>query len=115
MILTLAAALALQAAPIDPPAGALCVQSSYGENNKMTYVIPASRVSAFQSRADARGRNFEIIACPTAWTPASTQAFCDAVEGFSDNLKSAMTEIYAISPDEMCEAAQEVDALQADR
>lgn len=114
MIAILSASLLVLAADITPPAGALCVQSRWGENDKITYVIPATRLAELRGKAQSKSRNFEIISCPVNWNASTTRKLCEIIDGFSDNLKAAMTEVYAISPDEMCAAAKEVDSLQVE-
>ncbi len=111
MLISIAASLFVLAA--DPPEGALCVQSAHDNGDYVTYVIPADRLSAFSTKAADKNRRFDVVDCPGEWDAASTQKLCDAFDGFSDDLKAAMTEIYAVSPDEMCQAAKDVDQLQA--
>ncbi len=111
MLSFLAAAMLLQAGP-QPPSGAMCVQSKAENGDYITFVVPNDRFNALSGRAQAKQKDFKIIACKAEWTPATTQALCKRIEEFSDDLKAAMTEAYAISPDEMCEAAKEVDTLQ---
>lgn len=115
MLAALSASLLVLAADITPPAGAMCVQSKFENGDYVTYVIPAARLAEFSDKAIAKQKNFAIIPCPIKWSAAQTSKLCEAVDGFSDDLKAAMTEIYAISPDEMCEAAHEVDRMQAER
>jgi hypothetical protein len=124
MIFTLAASLfvsantasspivSMPAQAVAPPKGAMCVQSKYENGDYVRYVVPATRVDELRSKAQSKNRNFEIVPCPVTWTPATTAKLCAAIDGFSDNLKSAMAEIYGVSPDEMCQAAKDVDALQ---
>ncbi len=111
MLLTLSASLLVLAA--DPPKGAMCVRSTYDNGDYITFVIPTDRLSEFSGKAATKRRKFDVIDCPSKWSAATTQKFCDAIDKFSDDLKSAMKEIYSISPDEMCEAAKEVGRLDS--
>ena len=112
MLSLLAAAFLLQADRVDPPAGAMCVQSKYKNGDYITFVVPNEKFNQLSNRARAKSRDFKIIPCRATWTPASTKKLCERIEMFSDDLVAAMTEAYGISPDEMCESAKEVDALQ---
>ncbi len=78
----------------------------------ITFVVPNDRFNALSARAQSKGRDFKIIACKGEWAPATTRKPCARIQEFSDDLKAAMTAACAISPDEMCEAAKEVEALQ---
>lgn len=111
MLSILTAAMLLQTEAISPPAGAMCVQSKWGEDY-VYYVVPATKVGELTGKADSKGRQFEVTPCKVRWTAAQTKALCDAVSDYNDDRKSAMTAIYGITPDEMCESAKEVDALQ---
>ena len=111
MLSILATAILLQSEAISPPAGAMCVQSKWGEDY-VYYVVPAAKVGELTGKAESKGRQFEVTPCKVRWTTAQTKALCEAVEGSNDERKAAMTEIYGVTPDEMCESAKEVDALQ---
>lgn len=115
MIVELFLAGMVEAQTFAPPKGAYCVQSEFGEANKVIYVVPAQRLNEFIGKAQEKDRRFEVIACPVDWTPSQTQKLCKTFEEMPDDVKLAMTELFAISPDEMCAAAKEVDALKDDR
>jgi|GEM_PF-6521844 len=111
MFSALAAAMLMQAVA-QPPEGATCVQSTAPNGDYITFVVPNDKFNTLSGRARAKQKDFKIIACKAEWTPATTAKLCERIEEFSDDLKAAMTEVYAISPDEMCEASREVDNLR---
>ncbi len=112
MLSILAAATMMQASSAEPPRGAMCVQSTWGESNQISFVVPANRFNELSSKAQAKRGELKITPCKVRWDASRTKRLCDTVEEFSDDLIVSMTEVYGISPDEMCEAAKEVDALQ---
>ncbi|WP_133162177.1 hypothetical protein [Hyphococcus luteus] len=110
MISSLAAALFLFGANGEPQKSVMCVQSKHGDENYIIFAIPRKRLEEFSDRTIEKERDFTIVSCPGKWDASATAALCNAVEKFSDDLKAAMTEVYAISPDEMCEASREATA-----
>ena len=111
MNLILLGAMLAQAA-FPPPMGATCVAAKAGEGNKVIFVATPAKLVELRSANELAGNRLSAIACPVAWTPETTSRLCDKFDSFSDDLKSGFTDLYGVSPDDMCEAGRDVDALQ---
>ncbi|MEM8770639.1 MAG: hypothetical protein AAGD92_03210 [Pseudomonadota bacterium] len=108
MMIEALAAIALQASN---PDAVLCVQSRYDNGDRITFAISPERLNEFRSRARNRNRDFRIVNCARDWTASDTADLCEAIDAFGDDLKESMKEVYAIHPDDMCDASREAVGL----